>query len=287
MPKEIENIIFSRFVKQPVPFEIITIQELYERCKKSAYDLSNPHRIEFHALLVITKGKSTHTVDFKDYPLFPGVILPLIKKQVHSFNKNLMVDGYVISFDEKFITNNVSEKNLFHFLHLFNTPSVLIEIEDLELVLPFITLLENAQRNANNNLKSDFMNSVLMALLLQIKRFTINKTGSLDSQRLKDFIQFKLLVNSHYQESHNASDYAKMLSVSYKYLNDVCKEVSNKTAKAFIDDWLLLEIKRNISENKYTSQEIAYKMGFKDPSNFVRFFKKFTGATPNKFVKES
>ena len=44
--------------------------------------------------------------------------------------------------------------------------------------------------------------------------------------------------------------------------------------------------KRNISENKYTSQEIAFKMGFKEPSNFIRFFKKFTGVTPNQFQEE-
>ncbi|MCQ0112524.1 helix-turn-helix domain-containing protein, partial [Zhouia amylolytica] len=80
--------------------------------------------------------------------------------------------------------------------------------------------------------------------------------------------------------------YAKKLNVSYNYLNEISKEFANKTAKEFIDSWLLLEIKRNISEKKYTSQEIAFKMGFKDPSNFIRFFKKHTELTPLQYQED-
>jgi AraC-like DNA-binding protein len=74
--------------------------------------------------------------------------------------------------------------------------------------------------------------------------------------------------------------------VSYNYLNEISKEITNKTAKGFIDSWLLLEIKRNISEKKYTSQEIGFKMGFKEPSNFIRFFKKHTQLTPIQFQEK-
>lgn len=283
MPQKIENIIFSQFVNQPVPFELISIQDLYDRCKASDFNLSNPHRIEFHALIIVTEGKSKHTIDFKEESLFPGVILPLSKGQVHSFSKNLSIKGYVVSFDESIITNSSSEKNLFHFLHLYNAPTIHIGAENLQLLIPYISILKTELENTNINLKSDFINAALMALLLQIKRLSIYQHTIFESTRFKDFIQFKQLIILHHKESHNANDYARMLSVSYKYLNDICKEITSKTAKAFIDSWILLEIKRNISEKRYTSQEIGYKMGFSEHSNFIRFFKKHTGSTPNKF----
>ena len=286
MPIEIENIIFSRFVNQALPFEYISIRELYERCDKSAYDLSNPHRIQFHALIVIHKGKGKHIVDFKEIPLFPGTILPLTKEQVHSFEKPLRVSGYVISFEEHFITQNLSEQKLFHFLQLFHNPSILIGEENITELNPFLDLLQSIHQNSNANLKSELINSVFMGLLFQIKRLSVYQHKVFESQRFKDFIEFKQLLTKAYHKSHNARDYANQLSVSYKYLNDICKEISNKTAKSFIDSWLLLEIKRNISEKKYTSQEIAFKMGFQEPSNFNRFFKKFTGITPKQFQKE-
>lgn len=286
MKNDIENIIFSRFVSQPIPFEFISIKELYRRCKESDYDLSNPHRIKFNALILITEGESLHTIDFKEEILSPGVILPLTKDQVHSFSKRLTVKGYVISFEENFITENISKKNLFHFLHVFHTPSILIGKENIANLKPLLQLLENLHQESNIIMKAEIINSVFIALLFQIKRLSIYQHKTFESQRFKDFIQFKHLITKHYHESHNVKDYAEKLTVSYKYLNDISKEIGYKTAKAFLDNWLLLEAKRNISENKYTSQEIAYKMGFKEPSNFNRFFKKFTNLTPNQFQQK-
>ncbi len=286
MQNEIENIVFSRFVNQPIPFEFISIDELYKRCKESNYDLSIPHRIEFNALIIIFEGKSKHFIDFKEEILSPGVILPLTKDQVHSFSKKLTVKGYIISFEERFITQNTSEKNLFHFLHIYHTPSILIGEENLENLLPFLSSLEKLHQDSNINLKSEVVNSAFMTLLFQIKRLSIYQHKTFESQRFKDFIKYKQLITEHYNETHNAKDYALKLSISYKYLNDICKEISRKTAKSFLDSWLLLEIKRNLSEYKYTSQEIAFKMGFNEPSNFIRFFKKFTGSTPTQFQDE-
>ncbi|WP_299840343.1 AraC family transcriptional regulator [uncultured Tenacibaculum sp.] len=286
MKSNIENINFSRFVNQPIPFEILSIKKLYEKLDHTHFDLSVRHRIAFHALIIITEGESNHNVDFRNEILSPGTILPLIKDQVHSFNKELTVKGYVISFEEKFITQYLNEKNLFHFLHIYHSPSILIGKENLKNLNPFLQTLKGLQNDFNNNLKAEIVNSIFMALLFQIKRLSIYQHRVFKSHRFRDFIHFKQLITKHYNETHNVKDYALKLSVSYKYLNDICKEISQKTAKEFLDSWLLLEIKRNISENRYTSQEIAYKMGFNEPSNFIRFFKKFTGTTPNQFQEK-
>ena len=269
--KEIENIFFSSVDKTAIPFEIISIENLYKRFGKSPFSL---HRLQFYALVIIIEGKSMHTVDFNKRLLFPGVILPLTKGQVHAFNKKERVKGFVISFEEQFITENSSEKNLFHFLHLFHNSELFIGTQNLEELLPFITILQDVQNNTNPTLKSDFVKAIFTALIIQIKRLMLTPPKNFSNQRFKDFIAFKVLLAQYYPQSHNAKDYAQKLAISYKYLNDICKEIANSTAKAFIDNWLMLEIKRNISEKKYTSQEIAYKMGFSEPTNFNPIFQK-------------
>ncbi len=282
----IENIIFSRFVNQPIPFEILSIKEFYEKFAKLNFDLSTPHRIEFHALIIIIEGNSIHEVDFKKEILSPGIIVPLIKNQVHAFSKELTIKGYVISFGESFIIKYLNENNLFHFLHIYHAPNIRIDKKNIIQLKPFIQILKNLQNDLDANLKTEIVNATFMALLFNIKRLSTDQHEVFKSQRFKDFIHFQQLIRQHYHETHNVKFYADKLAISYKYLNDVCKEMSQKTAKGFLDSWLLLEIKRNISENKYTSQEIAYKMGFKEPSNFIRFFKKFMGVTPNQFRKK-
>jgi len=76
---------------------------------------------------------------------------------------------------------------------------------------------------------------------------------------------------------------ADMLLVSYKYLNDIIKKVSGKTVKAFIDDYVTMEIKRLLVSTSLSVKEISYKTGFEEPPNMVKFFKKNTGKTPLKF----
>lgn len=284
MKDEVENIEFNRFVKQAIPFEFIALSELYERCRKSEYDLSVPHRIAFHALIIVTKGKGTHHLDFHTADLYPGIIVPITKGQVHGFAKKLTVEGIVISFDESFLTQYQSEKSLFHFLQLYHSPRVFLSQEHLANIDPYLTLLRKANEDSNLTLKAELINSIFMTLLFQIKRYSSDQHATVDTKRFRDFILFKELLSTHYHQSHNAKEYSIKLAVSYKYLNDVCKEVCNMTAKSFIDSWLLLEIKRIISENKYSSQEIAYKMGYNEPSNFIRFFKKQTGLTPSQYL---
>ena len=162
----------------------------------------------------------------------------------------------------------------------------MIEQGDIKELLPFFELLQKAHFDARTHLKAELIYTSFMALLFQITRLSVYQHEVFESQRFKVFLAFKQLLSEKHHVTHNANEYADKLGVSYKYLNDVCKEICSQTAKSFIDAWLLLEIKRNISEQKYTSQEIAFKMGFSEPSNFIRFFKKHTGLTPSQFQKQ-
>ena len=283
MRNEIENILFSRFALSNIPFEIVQIEELYKRVSEQNFDLSKPHRIHFHALIIVLEGASNHTLDFREEVLTTGTILPIRKEQVHSFNKNLTIKGYVIGFKEGFITKNINDKNLFHFLQIFHTANIQVGKESVRSLEPIIKLMVNLLENEDDNLKTEIIHSTFITLMLQIKRLACKQHTFYKGEKLKNFYLFKELIIKHYNEIHNAKDYAEKLNVSYNYLNGICKEITNKTAKQFIETWLLLEIKRIISEKQYTSQEIAYKMGFKEPSNFIRFFKKHTKTTPNQY----
>lgn len=281
---KVEDILYDEVVKQLIPFEINTFNSLYKRHQNAFNNLFVCHRIHFNALLIITSGKGTHNIDCKEYLLQPGTILPMVKEQVHFFEKDLRVEGYIITFTDKFITENTSERDLFHFLQLYHSPMLQIDPENIFLLQPFIDLLFREQEAGSDYLKADLMKSVFIALLIQLKRLTPLEHSQINNQHFKDFILFKQLITKEFVNTHNANDYAEQMGISYNYLNDISKELSGKTAKAFIDKWLVLEIKRNLSEKKYTVKEIAYKTGFDEPTNFIRFFKKHTGKTPKDFL---
>ena len=67
--------------------------------------------------------------------------------------------------------------------------------------------------------------------------------------------------------------YAEKLGISYKHLNSVCKQQISKTAKDFIIDNTILEIKRQQALGLSTNQ-VSRKLGFDEHTNFVKFRKK-------------
>ena len=76
-----------------------------------------------------------------------------------------------------------------------------------------------------------------------------------------------------------------MMQLTYTHLNRIVKAVTGNTAKAFIDSFVILEAKRHLAVSDISVKELTYVMGFDEPTNFVKYFKKHTGLSPVKFKK--
>ncbi|AKD57897.1 helix-turn-helix domain-containing protein [Spirosoma radiotolerans] len=78
---------------------------------------------------------------------------------------------------------------------------------------------------------------------------------------------------------------AAQLNVSSRYLSDLLKQETGKTAIELIHIGLINEAKNRLKQNELSISEIAYTMGFDNPSYFSRLFKKEVGLTPLGFKK--
>ena len=58
------------------------------------------------------------------------------------------------------------------------------------------------------------------------------------------------------------------------------------TPKQTIEDHLVIECKRQLLNSDNLIQDIAYNLGFEDPSIFSKFFKKMEGISPIEFRKQ-
>jgi AraC family transcriptional regulator, transcriptional activator of pobA len=78
---------------------------------------------------------------------------------------------------------------------------------------------------------------------------------------------------------------AAQLNLSPRYLSDMLKQETGKTAIELIHISLVNEAKNRLRNDEQCVSEIAYELGFGDLSYFSRLFKKETGITPNQFKK--
>jgi len=79
---------------------------------------------------------------------------------------------------------------------------------------------------------------------------------------------------------------ASELNLSARYLSDLLKQETGKTAIELIHIFLINEAKNLLIGEKQNVSEIAYTLGFENLPYFSRLFKKETGLSPNQFKKQ-
>lgn len=77
--------------------------------------------------------------------------------------------------------------------------------------------------------------------------------------------------------------FADQLNVHINHLNRVLKETTGKTTTQLIAERIASEARALLKHTNWNISEIAWCLGFEDTSNFVKFFKKRSTTTPNKF----
>lgn len=81
----------------------------------------------------------------------------------------------------------------------------------------------------------------------------------------------------------NANEFAAQLNIHTNHLNRALKETTGKTTTRLISERLVREAKSLLQFSHWNVSEIAYCLGFDYSSNFIVFFKRQTGESPNQF----
>ncbi|MGB3511219.1 MAG: hypothetical protein WBA93_18685, partial [Microcoleaceae cyanobacterium] len=74
--------------------------------------------------------------------------------------------------------------------------------------------------------------------------------------------KFKKLVDKHVCEFHEVADYASLLNISPKYLNECVKEVLLVGSKNIIIEQLLMSSRHALKFSNKTIKEISFELGF-------------------------
>jgi AraC-like DNA-binding protein len=107
-------------------------------------------------------------------------------------------------------------------------------------------------------------------------------TNQYSHDKLQEFFD---ILESNVRSEKLVSYYADALNLSQFQLNSITRTLLGKSAATLIDDYIVLESKRNLLATSRQVSEIAYDLGYEDVSYFIRFFRKRTGYTPEAFRK--
>jgi len=91
---------------------------------------------------------------------------------------------------------------------------------------------------------------------------------------------FKSLLSRDVIRERTVRYYADQLHVTPKYLSELVKEQTGRTAGEWIDQTVILEAKVLLQRNDLSISQVADTLNFSDQSVFGKFFKVNTGLSP-------
>lgn len=266
-------------------FEIVDLGKVFKHKKGM---MAVPHRAQFYHIVWIKKGQGTHFVDFKPLAIKDNLLIFIPQNSVNRFDPEGSYEGKTIIFTDNFFCKNELDIQYLHSTMLFSDLYDIAQINvacDEQDLSKTLDAMESEFFKEKDNLQSEILHNLLHVFLLQAER-EIRKQGFTELKsgvNLDYLIQFKDLLEENYKEIKTVNQYATKINISEKQLHKATTSLIDKTPKQLIDERVLLEAKRLLAHSIQSVKEIAYNLGYEEPTNFIKYFKKHTESTPSEF----
>jgi AraC-like DNA-binding protein len=122
----------------------------------------------------------------------------------------------------------------------------------------------------------------LLGSLLQALVRTVD-AGAERPERQGLFARFTDALEREIRRTREVAAYAAILRCSSRTLTRHCVETRGTSAKRVIEERLLLEARRSLAHDSISVAALATTLGFSEPTQFVKFFRRVSGETPGRF----
>ncbi len=250
-------------------------------------DLYFPHRHTFYQIVLFTKGGGTHSIDFQQFSVEPQQVYAMAPGQIHTWEFAPDTEGYIVNFNESFFTAICHDPHFVEGFPLFNAVSGLpVNLLDATCCGEVQALMERMLEESEQNW--EYKAEILRALLLQLivvlsRRLPRLAHPQVSRHQLHVLRQFERLIEVHFRKKRLPREYAEMLHITPNHLNALVSAALGKSAGELIRERVLLEAKRLLVNSDWGISQIASDLNFEDNAYFARFFKKYTGVSPETF----
>ncbi len=247
---------------------------------------------DYYLVLLAKQVTGYYSIDFISYDFQPNSIILISKNQNAQFHFEGDKQQFIALTFTAALIKNSDEKVLkmlsFCIREHYEGKQVLkINDEDFE----YLKKLSEQLQDIHANLPEEIKKASCFHLLQLILIYCANLYSRQSVDMLQGYTEvvgdFTTLLESNFRNAQKVNFYTDSLNLTYnslaRYTSDYCK----KTPKEIITERLVLEIKRLLAGTKTPIKEISYHLGFDEPTNMVKYFKKFTGVTPSEFRQQS
>ena len=248
--------------------------------------IEEPFRTDTYAIVFLKEGQIGITVGLTaGVVTAPALITigPYIIRSVHKVENNPRLD--LIFFKESFFLEN--QANIYYLLKYGffdneNSHVIPLSTENVQRFSAIYDLLRATIQEKHPH-TNDIVRSYLNILLCETDAAAARLKEADPEPPAKThplLANFKALLSKEVLQQHAVRFYASHLNVTPKYLSEVIKEQTGRTAGEWIDQTLVLEAKVLLQRKDLSISQISDLLHFSDQSVFGKFFKVNTGMSP-------
>ncbi len=240
-------------------------------------------------MVIVCKGQGSQTVDTHNSVLEDDTIYLLAPGQVHLFQPEGEVTGFVISFTSEFVLMDEENKvclTKLGLLYQLGDPLILRVKDDLKEEVS--DTIDRLFKEYNNYyiLRGEVLRGLLKLLLIYLTRHREDDNDDAPRTKTTEVVNtFHSLLEQHYKSKKMVAEYAELLAISPSHLNDIVKHLTGYPASEHIKRRVVLEAKRTAMHSTSSMKEIAFDLGFETTAHFSKYFKNAAGATFSDFKK--
>jgi len=270
---------YRPFLDAPIGLDVLDFTELAVRVRRRGLDLGSPLRPDFHHLIHVTAGRIRHTADFQDHLLPAGSWLWIRAGQVHRYTPADLARarGTIVIWQPGFTPAEPP----------FEAGPVLPGPANARALALALRHLTHTYGDLTGMPLDAHLRTLRLLLDVLLVRLVHSREPApdprADARAADTFRRFDAALEQDFTRRHLVGDYASALGYSVRTLTRATLAATGSTAKQFIDARILLEARRLLAYSELTAAEIARDLGFTDPGDFGKFFRKHDGRTPLAF----
>ena len=245
-----------------------------------------PYKLKQVLVLLCNGGNGYGAINLRPIHLQKDSLLIALPSQIAESNVDESFKGTFLVMSEHFLSRlNIGDAYLFH-KQVENNPLYQLDERTATTFRSLIELVHNIMLNGDDSSGMEEIFSLISRLFFILISRVVNpssdaqETGQRHGEVMMQFLQ---LLRQHYRDHRDVGFYADKMNISAKYMTTLVKKASGKSAIQWIEDYVILDAKAQLSSTVNTIQQIAFDLNFPSQSLFGRYFKRAVGMSPSDY----
>ena len=249
--------------------------------------LPYPHRHDCYQIVWVEHGTGSHIIDSVKYEVKPKTLFFMSPGQIHDFVLSKDTLGCTINFSQEFFALQLQNKNALNEIPIYDLENSVqaLYLDDGQASSVIETLNAMDEEYYSDQMGwQDMIRCHLYILLMKASRVVDPGFDAAPASRsLYLTRRFKGLLEKQFISIQDVGEYARLLRVNERALNEAVRRATGSTAAKMIRERVMLEAKRMLLHSEVSVAELADQLAFEDPAYFSCCFKKHTGRSPIEF----